>query len=182
VELADINPDTLLIDIDAVEKMLEHAKPGTYTGIVPVDFAGRPVDLEKLRAIADKYKLWIIEDACHAPGGYFTDSKGVQQKCGNGQFADLAIFSFHPVKHIACGEGGMITTNRKDLYDKLQLLRTHGITKDPQLLHENHGGWYYEMQEFGYNYRLTDFQAALGSSQLKRAMKDLPEKNYCCTI
>lgn len=176
VELADIDPDTLLIDLDAVENMLEQAKPGTYTGIVPVDFAGRAVNLEKLRAIANKHKLWIIEDACHAPGGYFTDSKGAQQKCGNGQFADLAIFSFHPVKHIACGEGGMITTNRKDLYDKLQLLRTHGITKDPQLLHENHGGWYYEMQELGYNYRLTDFQAALGSSQLKRADEGLARR------
>ena len=89
--------------------------------------------------------------------------------CGNGTFADLAIFSFHPVKHIATGEGGMITTNSKELYDKLLLLRTHGITKDNDLLIENHGPWYYEMQELGYNYRLTDFQAALGLSQLKRA-------------
>ena len=141
-----------------------------------MDFAGRPINLEKLRRIADKHKLWIIEDACHAPGGYFVDSKGIKQNCGNGAYAELAIFSFHPVKHIACGEGGMITTNNKELYDKLILLRTHGITKDPTLMHENHGGWYYEMLELGYNYRLTDIQAALGSSQLMRADEGLARR------
>jgi dTDP-4-amino-4,6-dideoxygalactose transaminase len=114
-----------------------------------------------------------LEDACHAPGGYFTDGNGIQQKCGSCAYTDLAIFSFHPVKHIACGEGGMITTNRKDLYDKLLMLRTHGITKDPALMHENHGGWYYEMQQLGYNYRLPDINAALGISQLKRAEQGL---------
>jgi len=97
------------------------------------------------------------------------DSKGVKQRCGNGVFSDVAVFSFHPVKHIATGEGGMVTTNDKILYEKLILLRTHGITRNPLYLYENHGGWYYEMQELGYNYRLTDFQAALGISQLKRA-------------
>jgi len=176
VIFADIDPSTALIDIDEVKKILSVSPKGTYTGIIPVDLAGYPVDLEKLRVLADKYGLWILEDACHAPGGYFTDSKGVQQKCGNGMYADLAIFSFHPVKHIACGEGGMITTNRKDLYDKLLLLRTHGITKDPALMHENHGGWYYEMQEFGYNYRLPDINAALGLSQLKRADEGLQRR------
>ena len=107
------------------------------------------------------------------PGGWFTDSKGAQQKCGNGVYADLAIFSFHPVKHIACGEGGMITTNNKTLCERLLLLRTHGITKDVSLMEENHGGWYYEMQELGYNYRLSDINAALGISQLKRANEGL---------
>ncbi len=176
VDFCDIDPGTLLLDLDALENKLAMADPGSYQGIVPVDFAGRPVNLERLRKIADRFNLWILEDACHAPGGYFTDSAGLKQRCGNGRFAELAIFSFHPVKHIACGEGGMITTNRKDLYDKLQLLRTHGITRDPALLHENHGGWYYEMQELGYNYRLTDFQAALGISQLKRADKGLERR------
>jgi dTDP-4-amino-4,6-dideoxygalactose transaminase len=88
----------------------------------------------------------------------------------------MAIFSFHPVKHIATGEGGMITTNREDLYKKLLLLRTHGITRNAQMLTENHGGWYYEMQELGYNYRLTDFQAALGISQLQRADEGLKRR------
>ncbi|MEX6688458.1 UDP-4-amino-4,6-dideoxy-N-acetyl-beta-L-altrosamine transaminase [Danxiaibacter flavus] len=176
VTLVDVNAETATIDLDAVEKLLSSAPAGTFTGIVPVDFAGYAVDTEKLRTLADKYGLWILEDACHAPGGYFVDSKGVKQFCGNGTYADLAIFSFHPVKHIACGEGGMITTNNKTLYEKLLLLRTHGITKDPALMHENHGGWYYEMQELGYNYRLTDFQAALGTSQLKRADEGLKRR------
>jgi dTDP-4-amino-4,6-dideoxygalactose transaminase len=169
ITFADIDPETALLDINAVKKILESQPKGTFKGIIPVDFAGYAVDLEAFRQLADEYGLWILEDACHAPGGYFNDTKHQKQFCGNGNFADLAIFSFHPVKHIACGEGGMITTNNKDLYEKLLLLRTHGITREPNLLQENHGGWYYEMQELGYNYRLTEFQAALGISQLKRA-------------
>ncbi len=169
VAFADIDPKTATLDINNVRALLEASPKGTYAGLIPVDFAGYAVDLEAFRNLADEYGLWIIEDACHAPGGFFTDSNGIKQHCGNGNFADLAIFSFHPVKHIACGEGGAITTNSKELYEKLLMLRTHGITKDPAKMHENHGGWYMEMQTLGYNYRLTDFQAALGSSQLKRA-------------
>ena len=169
VYFADIDPNTYLLDLKKTEELILSKPEGFFTGIIPVDFAGYPVDLEEFRKLADKHGLWIIEDACHAPGGYFIDSNFKKQYCGNGNFADLSIFSFHPVKHIACGEGGMITTNDEELFKKLLLLRTHGITKDPNLLIENHGGWYYEMQELGYNYRLTDFQAALGISQLKRA-------------
>lgn len=176
VELADIDPATALLDIDSVRKLLEQSPRGTYKGIIPVDFAGKAVNLEAFRNLANEYDLWIIEDACHAPGGHFTDSKGQVRLCGNGHFADLAIFSFHPVKHIACGEGGMITTDNEALYQKLLLYRTHGITKEPSLLQENHGGWYYEMQELGYNYRLTDFQAALGLSQLNRADQGLERR------
>lgn len=194
IVFADINPATYLIDIDSVENLLKSAPKGTYKGIIPVDFAGRAVDMETLRNLADEYDCWIIEDACHAPGGYFIDSNGKKQNCGNGQFANLAIFSFHPVKHIACGEGGMITTNNEDLYEKLKLLRTHGITKNIQGFNflpefaaylsndetQNqdqsgsiYPGWYYEMQVLGFNYRLTDFQAALGISQLKSAENGL---------
>lgn len=169
VVFCDIDKDTFLMDIRKLKALLEASPKGTYKGIVPVDFAGYPVDLEQFRRLADEYGLWIIEDACHAPGGYFTDSSGNRQFCGNGKLAEISVFSFHPVKHIATGEGGMVTTDSKELYDKLCLYRTHGITKDPALLDENHGGWYYEMQELGFNYRLTDFQAALGVSQLKRA-------------
>lgn len=169
VDFADIDPNNLLIDLDQVEKMLEAAPAGTYSGIIPVDFAGFPIDVIRLREIADRHNLWIIEDACHAPGGYFEDSEGTQQLCGNGAFSDLTVFSFHPVKHIACGEGGMITTNDTALYRRLMRLRTHGITKESDILEENHGGWYYEMHELGYNYRITDIQAALGISQLDRA-------------
>lgn len=176
VVFADIDPETYLIDIHQVRRILEQEPRGTIMGIIPVDFAGRPLEMEKFRQLADEYGLWLIEDACHAPGGYFTDSKGTTQFCGNGTYADLSIFSFHPVKHIACGEGGMITTNSETLYNKLLMLRTHGITKEPGLLHENHGGWYYEMQELGFNYRMTDFQAALGLSQLKRAKTALQRR------
>jgi len=173
VVFADIDSKTYNLDIHKVEELLLNAQPGIYKGIIPVDFAGYPVDMEKFRELADRYGLWIIEDACHAPGAYFTDSKGRKQFCGNGNFSDLTVFSFHPVKHIATGEGGMITTNNEELYKKLLLYRTHGITKDPDLMQENHGGWYYEMQELGYNYRLTDIQAALGTSQLKKANERL---------
>jgi len=169
VEFADIDPATALLDINKVRALLESKPKGYYTGIIPVDFAGNTVDLEEFRKLADEYGLWIIEDACHAPGGYFIDSMGEKQLCGNGNYADLAIFSFHPVKHIATGEGGMITTNNEALYQKLLLYRTHGITRDPQLLEENHGGWYMEMQELGYNYRIPDMLCALGVSQLQRA-------------
>jgi UDP-4-amino-4,6-dideoxy-N-acetyl-beta-L-altrosamine transaminase len=176
VTFADIDPATATLDPAKVRALLEAAPKGTYTGIIPVDYAGLPVDLEAFRQLADEFGLWIIEDACHAPGGYFVNSKGEKQLCGSGKFAELAIFSFHPVKHIACGEGGMVTTNDPALYDRLLLLRTHGITKDPQKMHENHGGWYYEMQELGFNYRLTDFQAALGLTQLEKADKGLARR------
>ena len=166
---ADIDPQNYCLDIEKVRTLILSKPPGFFHGIIPVDFAGFPVNLEMYRLLAKEFNLWILEDACHAPGGYFIDSTKDIQQCGNGKYADLAIFSFHPVKHIACGEGGMITTDNEELYRKLLLLRTHGITKDPGLMHENHGGWYYEMLELGYNYRLTDIQAALGISQLAEA-------------
>src|SRR5690606_28022121 len=118
VVFGDIDPETYLLDINSVKDLLNNSTLGTYKGIIPVDFAGRAVDLEPFRRLADEYGLWIIEDACHAPGGYFLDSEGNKQRCGNGNFADLAIFSFHPVKHIASGEGGMITTDDEELYEK----------------------------------------------------------------
>ncbi|MEO1518359.1 MAG: UDP-4-amino-4,6-dideoxy-N-acetyl-beta-L-altrosamine transaminase [Bacteroidota bacterium] len=176
VAFADIDPATALIDLAAVRRELEAAPAGTFDGMVLVDFAGQAVDLEAFRELADEFGLWIIQDSCHSPGGFFTDRKGNTQRCGNGNFADLAIFSFHPVKHIACGEGGMVTTNDPEIYEKLCMLRTHGITKDPQKMHEQHGGWYYEMQELGYNYRLTDMQCALGLSQLSRAEQGIARR------
>jgi UDP-4-amino-4,6-dideoxy-N-acetyl-beta-L-altrosamine transaminase len=176
VEFDDIDPTTLLLDITAVERRLANAPAGSYQGVIPVDFAGRPVRLDAFRRLADRYGLWILEDACHAVGGYFLDDQGQHQFCGNGRFADLSVFSFHPVKHIACGEGGMVTTNSKALYDKLQLARSHGITKDPERLSQQPGGWYYEMQELGFNYRLSDVHAALGRSQLSRCEASLARR------
>jgi UDP-4-amino-4,6-dideoxy-N-acetyl-beta-L-altrosamine transaminase len=182
VWFADIDPVTYTLDISKVEVLIESKPKGFFSGIIPVDFAGFAVDLEAFKNLANKHGLWIIEDACHAPGGFFLNSKNQQEFCGNGKYAELSIFSFHPVKHIACGEGGMITTNDISLYQKLLLLRTHGITKDALALIENHGSWYYEMQELGYNYRLTDFQAALGISQLKRADKGLERRREIAGI
>ena len=177
VHFADIDPNTGLVDLGLVRQLLAAHPKGYFTGLIPVDFAGLAVDLEQARRLADEFGLWIIEDSCHAPGGFFLDSRGQEQRCGNGQFADLAIFSFHPVKHIATGEGGMITTNNEQLFRHLLRLRTHGITRDPaDLVRESEGGWYMEMQELGYNYRLPDFNCALGLSQLSRANEGIARR------
>ncbi|MCA5004082.1 UDP-4-amino-4,6-dideoxy-N-acetyl-beta-L-altrosamine transaminase [Sphingobacterium bovistauri] len=189
VVFCDIDPKTYLLDIDSVRNLLQASPKGTYKGIIPVDFAGRSVNLQDFRALADEYNLWIIEDACHSPGGYFIDEIGNKQLCGNGKWADVSVFSFHPVKHIACGEGGMITTNNEEIYKQLLRLRSHGITKGDDrynntLAFANGGneeaivypGWYMEMQTLGFNYRITDFQAALGNSQLNRADEGLERR------
>ena len=177
IVFCDIDPKTFLMDLDKLETILNASPTGTYKAVVPVDFAGYPIDEERLQKLAQQYGFATVIDCCHAPGGSWTDSKGETQKIGNCKYADLSVFSFHPVKHIAAGEGGCITTNRKDLYDKVALYRTHGITKDTNLLIKNDGGWYYEMQELGYNYRITEFQAALASSQLKRLDWSIERRN-----
>ncbi|MGK7394139.1 MAG: UDP-4-amino-4,6-dideoxy-N-acetyl-beta-L-altrosamine transaminase [Candidatus Cyclobacteriaceae bacterium M3_2C_046] len=180
VLFADIDPASYLLDLNQIEDLVKNDKQ--IKGIIPVDFAGYPVQMEDFKLLAEKYGLWLLEDACHAPGGAFTDNIGKKQTCGNGNFADLAIFSFHPVKHIAAGEGGMITTNSVSHSQYLQRLRTHGITKDPDLIKSGEGSWYYEMQDLGFNYRLTDIQAALGLSQLKKAAKNLTTRRKIAAI
>lgn len=191
VQFVDIDPKTYLIDTNKLEALLIKHPKNTFKGIIPVNFAGRPCDFEKIKTISIKHGLWIVEDSCHSPGGYFFDKNGKKYKCGDGQFSDLSIFSFHPVKHIACGEGGMITTNNEKLYNKLLSLRTHGITKDKNSFNnsiEESGGnddypnWYMEMQSLGFNYRLTDFQAALGISQLSRAIENLNKRKKIAKI
>ena len=175
VYFADIDPNTILLDINAVRSLIESKPGGYFSGIIPVDFAGYPVDLAAFRALADEHGLWLLEDSCHSPGGSFVDDEGQTHRCGDASLADLAIFSFHPVKHIACGEGGMITAKTEALYNHLMRLRTHGITNKPAEFmppyegEPERGGWYMQLQELGYNYRLTDMQAALGLSQLHRA-------------
>ena len=176
VEFVDIDPVTYNIDLDALEKKLVSSKKGTYVGISPVDFAGLPLDMERLKTIADRHGLWIIEDACHAPGAEFQAKSGKWFRTGSSDFSNLTVFSFHPVKHIACGEGGMITTNDEKLYKHLLKLRSHGIARDPSELIKNDGGWYHEMQELGYNYRLPDILCALGSSQLKKANEGIKRR------
>ena len=180
VWFADIDSDTYLLSLEKTRALIESKPKGFFKGIIPVDFAGLPVNLEAFKELANEHNLWIIEDACHAPGGYFTDSKGAKQKCGNGNYADIGVFSFHPVKHIACGEGGMVTTNSEELYKKLTLLRSHGITKNN--MSENHGAWFYEMQELGFNYRLTDIQSALGITQLAKNNTGVKRRNEIAKI
>lgn len=180
LDLVDIDPRTFLIDLNRVEDRL---KKEDVAGIIPVDFAGLAVNTEEVRNIADSYGCWVLEDACHAPGGFYTDSKGAQIHCGSGAYEDAAIFSFHPVKHIAAGEGGMITTSNAKLATRVAKLRTHGIHKDIAQFSNDASvasgqtstsdaafpGWYYEMDELGYNYRMTDIQSALALSQLSKA-------------
>lgn len=158
VVFADIKNQDWNID---PEEVLKNITPHTKA-IIPVHFTGLPVDLEPIRQIAKKYNLVVIEDAAHALGATYRGGRiGAQ--------GDLTIFSFHPVKHITTGEGGMITTNDENLYQKLLAFRTHGITRNKKELLQNDGLWYYEMQALGFNYRLTDFQAALGLSQLNKS-------------
>lgn len=196
VLFADIDPETHLIDLNSLRKLLLENKDKRIKGIIPVDFEGRVVQLDEVKQIADENNLWILEDACHAPGGSFTDAHGNEQLAGNCSYADAAIFSFHPVKHIATGEGGMVTTNSDKIAEKLRQLRTHGITRDSAQFKNDttfangnsadesldYPGWYMEMQTLGYNYRLTDFQAALGISQLKRANQNIAKRRALASL
>lgn len=177
VEFVDINPDNYCLDLDLLEKRLRSQKPGTYKGIVAVDFAGYPLDTERLRKIADEHSLWIIEDACHALGAHFLNSEKQTIHSGNSHYADISVFSFHPVKHLATGEGGLVVTRTEELANKVRLYRSHGIVRDPNKMENSaHGPWYYEMQELGYNYRISDILCALGISQLKRIISNLKKR------
>jgi len=166
VIFCDIDKETGLMDLEILQELID-LHPDCK-GVIPVNYAGMSVNTEKIRKIIGKNRF-ILEDACHSPGGYFIDSKSDKVKSGSNKYADAAIFSFHAVKHIAAGEGGMLTCKSEKTAKQALTLRTHGITKTSDDLIENHGGWYYEMQALGFNYRLTDIQAALALSQLKRA-------------
>lgn len=160
---ADIDNATCCIDVGEIRK-----KISTKTkGIIPVHFAGNPCDMAEIAEAAREYGLTVIEDAAHALGSSY-EEQGVWHKVGSCAHSDMTIFSFHPVKHITTGEGGMITTNNPELYRKILMLRNHGITREPQQMHGNDGSWYYEQQYLGFNYRITDIQCSLGLSQLKR--------------
>jgi len=166
----DINHQGLIAEDKIEKKITKQTKI-----IIPVHYSGLPCNLEKIKKIADKYKLIIIEDASHALGAKYKNTR-----IGDCKYSDMAVFSFHPVKHITSGEGGMITTNNKKLYEKLIILRTHGITKEEHRFKARNlnliGSWYYEMQELGYNYRLTDIQSALGLSQLRKIGKIIKKR------
>ena len=154
---ADIKVDTYNIDHEDIErKITKNTK-----AIVPVDYTGQPADLDEIKEIAEKHNLVVIEDASHALGAVYKGRKV-------GGISDMTVFSFHPVKLITTGEGGMVVTNNKEFYDRMKMFVTHGITKEKDKLFDYQGSWYYEMQYLGYNYRLTDVQCALGISQLKK--------------
>lgn len=165
IDFVDIDPHTRNMSVAALEEKLRRAdQEGALPQVViPVDFAGLPVDLAEIRALADRYEFRILEDASHAVGASY------RGRAIGGDFADASVFSFHPVKIITTGEGGVITTNDPELAARLRLLRSHGITRDKaQMTDAPAGPWSYEQVILGYNYRLTDLQAALGSSQLRR--------------
>lgn len=154
---ADIKPDTYNIDPEDIRrKITEKTK-----AIIAVHFTGQPCEMDEIHAIAKEHNLLVIEDAAHALGA---DYKGTKI----GALSDMTTFSFHPVKHITTGEGGMIMTNDEKLYERLVLFRSHGITRDEKLMTCNEGGWYYQQLELGYNYRITDIQCALGVSQMRK--------------
>ncbi|MEP1097177.1 MAG: UDP-4-amino-4,6-dideoxy-N-acetyl-beta-L-altrosamine transaminase [Cyclobacteriaceae bacterium] len=178
IVFADIDPKTGLIDFAEVEKIVAQQE---IKGIIPVDYAGLPCNTEKLRNIVSEKDIWILEDACHAPGGWFENESGQKKMAGSCEFTDAAIFSFHPVKHIAAGEGGMVTVGSEMLKDRLETLRTHGITKS-HLKNNDATPWYYEMLELGYNYRLTDIHAALARNQLSRANDNLSRRKEIAKV
>ena len=166
VDFVDIHPETFNMSVQHLEDKLIKAKKDNKLPklVVPVHFSGQSCEMKKIWSLSKEYGFKVIEDASHALGG-----KYLNQPVGSCEYSHMSIFSFHPVKMITTGEGGAITTNDQELDNKLSLLRTHGITKDAsQFKNESHGAWYYEQQALGYNYRLTDIQAALGISQLKR--------------
>jgi UDP-4-amino-4,6-dideoxy-N-acetyl-beta-L-altrosamine transaminase len=164
-DFVDIAPQAYTIDIEKLEGRIKKYKAQNkrVKAVVAVDYAGQPCEWEPLRYIADKYEIQLVDDACHAIGAAY---KGSCLGCS--KYADVTVFSFHPVKHITTGEGGAVLTDNKDLDNRIKMLRSHGVTKDKKLLQKREGPWYYEMHELGFNYRITDIQCALGLSQLRK--------------
>ncbi|MEH2269294.1 MAG: UDP-4-amino-4,6-dideoxy-N-acetyl-beta-L-altrosamine transaminase [Nostoc sp.] len=166
VDFVDIDPNTYNLSVDELERKLTAAEKQSCLPkvLIPVHFAGQSCEMEQIAALSQRYGFKIIEDASHAIGASYQG-----QHIGSCQFSDMAVFSFHPVKIITTGEGGMVLTNQDELYQRLIRLRSHGITRNPDLMQgESHGSWYYQQLELGFNYRMTDIQAALGASQVQR--------------
>ena len=162
----DIEPDTGNIDTDGIPALIDKSTKL----IAPVHYSGMPADMEKIHSIATENGLMVVEDACHALGAVYNGGR-----IGNCAYSDMTVFSFHPVKHVATGEGGAVLTNNENLRNILARFRSHGIVRD-SFMEEPHGGWYNEMQELGYNYRMTDIQCALGISQLARAEESVRKR------
>ncbi|PTP85293.1 UDP-4-amino-4,6-dideoxy-N-acetyl-beta-L-altrosamine transaminase [Vibrio splendidus] len=169
VDFVDIDSATYNMCPKKLEQKLITAKAtGTLPKVVvPVHLCGQPCDMESIAKLAKEYGFKVIEDASHAIGGQYHE-----QPIGNCKYSDITVFSFHPVKIVTTAEGGAALTNRKELADKMALLRSHGITRDPEMMTEaSHGGWYYQQVDLGFNYRMTELQAALGVAQMQRLDK-----------
>jgi perosamine synthetase len=167
---ADVSPDTLNLD---PEKVAKRITPRTRAAL-PVDYAGHPPDLDAFRALASRHGLIVIEDASHALGAEYRGRR-------TGSIADMTVFSFHPVKHLATGEGGMVTTDRADFAETLRQFRNHGISSDARRRQAD-GQWHYEMVLLGFNYRLTDIACALGLSQLKKLAQNLSRRREIAAL
>jgi len=175
VDFVDINEHDFNISIESLkQKLIAAKKKGQLPKVlIPVHMCGQSCDMKVIKELSNKYGFKIIEDASHAVGGKYRD-----HKVGSCRYSDISVFSFHPVKIITSGEGGMALTNNKELYDLMSLYRSHGITKDHDCMKNNpHGDWYYEQQVLGLNYRMTDIHAALGTSQFKRVDKNVEDRN-----
>lgn len=164
---ADIKGDTYNIDPEMIKSCIT---PQTKA-VIAVDFSGQPAEIAAIQELAQEHGLVVIQDAAHSLGAAYNGKRV-------GAWADMTMFSFHPVKHITTGEGGMIVTDSFEFCQRLQLFRSHGMTKSPASLLKNDGDWYYEMHELGYNYRMTDIQAALGSSQLNRLEEFVARRKF----
>lgn len=176
IDFVDIDPSTYNLSAENLKKKLQHAKENNLSlpkVVIPVHLCGQPCEMDKIHALGQEYGFAIIEDASHAIGGKY---KG--NPIGNCEYSDITVFSFHPVKIVTTAEGGVATTNSKELAAKLDLLRSHGITRDSSLMvNDSHGGWYYEQVDLGFNYRMTEMQAALGVSQMSRLHDFVAKRN-----
>ena len=177
IDFVDIDPRTYNLSAEKLEQKLIQAKKNDNLPkiVIPVHFAGQSCDMRKIHSLSQEYGFKIIEDASHAIGGKYLD-----QPIGGCQYSDIAVFSFHPVKIITTAEGGLATTNDKELSERMRLFRSHGVTRDPGLMtKESAGGWYYQQVDLGFNYRMTELQAALGVSQMERLDEFVALRHKC---
>jgi UDP-4-amino-4,6-dideoxy-N-acetyl-beta-L-altrosamine transaminase len=176
IDFVDIDPQTYNLSHELLEKKLKHAKHNSLPlpkVVIPVHLCGQPCEMEQIHQLSKEYGFNIIEDASHAIGGKYQGNP-----IGNCEYSDITVFSFHPVKIVTTAEGGAATTNNPEIAAKLELLRSHGITRDVSLMkNKSHGGWYYEQIDLGYNYRMTEMQAALGVSQMVRLHDFVAKRN-----
>jgi UDP-4-amino-4,6-dideoxy-N-acetyl-beta-L-altrosamine transaminase len=177
VDFVDIDPKTYNLSAEELEKKLIQAKKDNKLPkiVIPVHFSGQSCDMKKIHQLSQEYNFKIIEDASHAIGGKYLD-----RPIGGCQYSNITVFSFHPVKIITTAEGGLATTNDKELFTRMQLFRSHGVTRDPELMtKEAEGGWYYQQVDLGFNYRMTELQAALGVSQMERLNEFVAFRHKC---